>query len=88
MDLTELLNKTLELLNVKNANEITEKLFDVVKDNRNDIYEKFSELVSNDLSKDWLQQIYQYYLADRKEKKAGLYTSFIGKVNRNACRRK
>ena len=30
MDLTELLNKTLELLNVKNANEITEKLFDVV----------------------------------------------------------
>lgn len=69
MDLTELLNKTLELLNVKNANEITEKLFDVVKDNRNDIYKKFSELVSNDLSKDWLQQIYQYYLADRKEKK-------------------
>ena len=69
MDLTELLNKTLELLNVKNANEITEKLFDVVKDNINDIYEKFSELVSNDLSKDWLQQIYQYYLADRKEKK-------------------
>jgi len=73
MDLTELLNKTLELLNVKNANEITEKLFDVVKDNRNDIYEKFSELVSNDLSKDWLQQIYQYYLADRKEKKQDIH---------------
>ena len=79
MDLTELLNKTLELLNVKNANEITEKLFDVVKDNRNDIYEKFSELVSNDLS---------ILFGRQKRKKAGLYTSFIGKINRNACRRK
>lgn len=69
MELTELLNKTLELLDAKNTDEIADRLFDVVKNNRSDIYEKFSELVSNDLSKDWLQQIYQYYLADRKEKK-------------------
>ena len=41
-----------------------------MKSKNNDvrIYEKFCELIKNDLSVDWLQKIYQYYQADRKEK--------------------
>ncbi|WP_370751044.1 N-6 DNA methylase [Eubacterium sp.] len=40
----------------------------VVKENDVKIYEKFKELVNDDLSVDWLQKIFQYYQADRKEK--------------------
>lgn len=31
-------------------------------------FDRFCELVEGDLSEDWMQKIYQYYLADRKEK--------------------
>ena len=31
--------------------------------------QKFVDLVGGDLSQDWLQKIYQYYLSDRKDKK-------------------
>lgn len=31
-------------------------------------FDRFCELVEGDLTEDWMQKIYQYYLADRKEK--------------------
>lgn len=69
IELKELTEKTLELLGIENTDEMSERLFDVVKNNDVQIYDKFSELVNNDLSIDWMQKIFQYYLADRKEKK-------------------
>ena len=67
MELKELTEKMTGLLCVENADELSDKLFESVKSNDMKVYEKFSELVQ-DLSIDWLQKIYQYYCADRKEK--------------------
>ena len=68
MELKELTEKTLELLEIKNTDEMSKRLFDIVRNNNVHIYEKFCKLVENDLSVDWLQKIFQYYQADRKEK--------------------
>lgn len=69
MELLELKNKTLELFQIENVSELGEKLYDCVQKNDIEKMDRFCELVQNDLSKDWLQMIYQYYQADRKDKK-------------------
>lgn len=68
MELKEITKKMLELLNVKSTEELSDRLFEVVKNNDMTIYEKFCEIVENDLSVDWMQMIFQYYQADRREK--------------------
>lgn len=68
MELKELTEKTLKLLEIENTDEMSKRLFDIVRNNDVNIYEQFSGLVENDLSVDWLQKIFQYYQADRKEK--------------------
>lgn len=68
MELKEITEKMLELLNVKSTEELSDRLFEVVKNNDMTIYEKFCEIVENDLSIDWMQMIFQYYQADRREK--------------------
>lgn len=78
MELKELTEKTLVLFNSKNTTELIKKLPSYW--NNNDIKAKFKELVS-DLSIDWLQKIFQYYEADRKDKKTGLYTNNFSKIN-------
>ena len=65
MELKEITEKMLELLNVKSTEELSDRLFEVVKNNDMTIYEKFCEIVENDLSVDWMQMIFQYYQADR-----------------------
>lgn len=67
MELKELTEKMLELLNVNSTDELAARLLEVVKNNDLDVYEKFCGMVQ-DLSIDWLQMIFQYYHADRKEK--------------------
>ena len=57
----------LELLRAQSAEELPERLFEAVKNDDLNVYENFCELVQ-DLSTDWLQMIFQYYHADRKEK--------------------
>lgn len=69
MELKELTEKVLAILEIKNIDDISKKLFDISIKNENKIYEEFGNIVDHDLSKDWLQMIYQYYLSDRKEKK-------------------
>lgn len=66
MELLELTNKTKEIFGIDDVG----KLGDALKANLNnfDVYDQFVALV-DDLDKDWLQMIYQYYQADRKEKK-------------------
>lgn len=67
MELKELYDKTLELFRVERVEDLGTALLSACNDEAK--LDGFCKLVDNDLSKDWLQMIYQYYLADRKEKK-------------------
>lgn len=67
MELLEFKNKFFDFINVKSTREIREKLMNAVLNRDIDFFEKFNETVDD--SKDWLQAFYQYYEADRKEKK-------------------
>ena len=67
MELKELTEKTLELFEAESADQLGQRLLEACKDT--DKLEAFSNLVDGDLTQDWMQKIYQYYLADRKEKK-------------------
>ena len=67
MELKELTEKTLELFETESADQLGQRLLEACKDT--DKLEAFSNLVNGDLTQDWMQKIYQYYLADRKEKK-------------------
>ena len=67
MELKELTDKTLELFEVKSVEQLGQQLLEVCKGT--DKLEAFCNLVGGDLTQDWMQKIYQYYLADRKEKK-------------------
>lgn len=67
MELKELTDKTLKIFNIDNTADLPQKLMECVEQEDIETYEKFENLVG-DLTTDWMQKIYQYYLADRKEK--------------------
>lgn len=69
MELKELSLKTLEIFNVENVENLGNAIMDSIEKNDNSKMQEFYNLVDGDLSKDWLQMIYQYYCADRSEKK-------------------
>ena len=73
MELTELLDQLKVLFGVENTKELTNKLKTVSVNNQFEYHQKFTDIVS-DLKIDWLQKVYQYYEADREEKKTRLYT--------------
>lgn len=66
MELKELTEKTMELFGVHDPSELGTMLLSACSNQ--DKLSAFSDMVG-DLDIDWLQKIYQYYLADRKEKK-------------------
>lgn len=68
MELKELTDKTLKLFKAKNTKELISEMMRTVERNDLQTYEKFAEMVE-ELSTDWLQKIFQYHEADRKEKK-------------------
>lgn len=67
MELLEFKNKIFELLNVTKTSEIGNALLDVVLKPNFYIFDEYKKLC--DGSKDWLQALWQYYEADRAEKK-------------------
>lgn len=67
LELKELTEKTLELFECNSVEELGNALM-LSLDNEYKLY-KFSRLVEDDLTKDWLQMIFQYYQADRQDKK-------------------
>lgn len=77
MELKELTEKTLVLFNSKNTTELIKKLPSCWNDN--DTKAKFKKLVG-DLSIDWLQKIFQYYEADRKNKKQDYTPTTLAKL--------
>lgn len=68
MELKEITEKTLEIFNIKSVSDLGDALDECCKKNEILKIEKFADMV-DDLSVDWLQMIFQYYEADRKEKK-------------------
>lgn len=84
MELKELTERTMQIFDIKTIKDLSSALFNVCKDNKADKFKEFEEIVE-DLSVDWLQKIFQYYEADRKEKMQD-YTPtslarFIGKLS-------
>ena len=67
MELKELKEKTFEMFGVTASEQLGPAL--IVACGDPDKLRRFCDLVDGDLSTDWMQKIYQYYLADRKEKK-------------------
>lgn len=67
MELLEFKNKVFELCKVKEVDEIGNKLMNAVLNNDIDFFEKYLSIIDD--SKDWLQALWQYYEADRTEKK-------------------
>ena len=67
MELKELSEKVKSLFEAEDIDELPKRILNTVKDNDSEKYEDFCKIVK-DMSIDWLQMIYQYYLADRKEK--------------------
>lgn len=83
MELKELTEKTLDIFESENTSELIRKINEVCLENKTEYFDRFVELVE-DLSVDWLQKIFQYYEADRKEKMQD-YTPlslarFVGKL--------
>ena len=69
MELLELTQKIKELFDVDDLADLGPALKNVVMNADEATMDKFVELVGGDLEIDWLQKVYQYYLADRKDKK-------------------
>lgn len=67
MELLEFKNKILDICKVEEIKNIGNVLMNVVLNNKTDFFEKYNEAVDD--SKDWLQALWQYYEADRTEKK-------------------
>lgn len=67
MELLEFKNKALELCNVKETKDIGNVLMEAVLNHNEDFYNKYLEIIDD--TKDWLQALWQYYEADREEKK-------------------
>lgn len=87
MELKQLCEKSKEIFEIADISELSDKLSDICTNNRYEYMERFADAVG-DLSVDWLQKIFQYYEADRKEKMQD-YTPrtlarFIGKLTETA----
>ena len=81
MELKQLCEKTMKLFDIKSIDELSDKLIETcLSQNCNEIFYKFSEIIENDLSVDWLQMIFQYYQADRKEKKQDYTPKTLAKM--------
>lgn len=69
MELKELTNKICDLFGCANVSTLPDKIMSsLFSQNAPLIFEKYKELCP-DLNIDWLQKVYQFYHADRKEKK-------------------
>lgn len=77
MELKELTENTLVLFDSKNTTDLIKNLPNYWNDDA--AKAKFKTLVG-DLSIDWLQKIFQYYEADRKEKKQDYTPTTLAKL--------
>ncbi len=69
MELLDFKNKILSLCNVQKIEELKKVIMKAVIDNDTAFFDAYKELVDADNTKDWLQALWQYYEADRMDKK-------------------
>lgn len=67
MELLEFKNKLFDLCKVDEVKDVANVLLQSCLNNDIDFFEAYNEIIDN--SKDWLQALWQYYEADRTEKK-------------------
>ncbi|MBQ8135358.1 MAG: N-6 DNA methylase [Clostridia bacterium] len=79
MELGELCKKTLEIFECKDVSDLGGKLYDAVMNSDIMKLTVFCDTVE-DLTVDWLQKIFQYYEADRQEKKQDYTPKTIAKL--------
>lgn len=77
MELLELKTKLLAIFNLATVEEMPDYLMQHLNDD--EIRKEVVDLLP-DLKTDWLQKVYQYYLADRKEKKQDYTPKSIAKL--------
>lgn len=82
MELKELTEKTLKLFDAKNTKELIQNIPKHFNDENN--MAAFEKMV-NDLSIDWLQKIFQYYEADRKDKKQDYTPTTVARLIGTLC---
>ena len=68
MELKYLVEKTYEIFDCTNTQELKNKLYNVCINNQTEKIKEFAQLIEYDMKTDYLQKIYQYYEADRKNK--------------------
>lgn len=78
MELKELTDKTLQLFHVTDVADLGKALMEHLGDTDNMC--EYKALVYGDLTIDWLQMIYQYYMADREKKKQDFTPACLGKL--------
>ena len=67
MELTDIVNKLLDVLKIDDLKDMPDALFDTVINHNVDVYDAYIEAVDGNLNTDYLQNIYQYYFANRDE---------------------
>ena len=77
MELKELVEETMNIFQVQGTENLGIAVFEAIRNEETEKYDSFCNM-TNDLSKDWMQMIFQYYQADRKEKKTRLHTEVAG----------
>ena len=75
MELKELTDKTKELFGIDEIEKLKDELIKCEPEKMKAFY----ELINGDLSKDYLQMIYQYYMADRAKKKQDYTPACLGR---------
>lgn len=78
IELLQLVNRTKEIFDIPSIDRFSDSIKSAVKSNDYEKYKMFCVAVNNDLSEDWIQKIYQYYFADRKEKKQDFTPKSLG----------
>lgn len=78
MELAELTSKTLKIFEISEVDDLSEAIMNSVFENRQKL-KLFKELVRN-LEIDWLQKIWQYYLADRDNLKQDYTPTSLAKL--------
>lgn len=67
VELTDVVNKLLNVLKINDLKDMPDALFDAVINHNVDVYDAYIEAVDGNLNTDYLQNIYQYYFANRDE---------------------
>lgn len=78
MELKELTARTLKLFYISSVSDLGKALMEHLNDTDN--MSEFKAMVDDDLTKDWLQMVYQYYMADREKKKQDFTPVCLGKL--------